>query len=253
MDANQPLDLISAAAADAWRQSFLSAFPDSATRALLDGARERHFAVGEIVYRGGLQASNAPVHLVVRGLVRVHVRSAVGRELTVRYASEADVIGLPTVVAGRSNRWLAVQAMGDVTLLALSGDRLRRLAASEVSVAWPIAAHLAYIVHLSEEVWSANMFQPVRARVARHLLDLSVRDADGLAVTATQDDLAHAVGSVREVVARALKSLGDAGLIERAARTIRLLDPAGLHQVASEEVPTPRDVLRSRGSNPTSP
>ena len=71
------------------------------------------------------------------------------------------------------------------------------------------------------------MFQPLRARVARHLLDLSVRESRGLVVHVTQDDLAHSVGSVREVIARALKSLDDDGLIERAPRTIRLLDPCG--------------------------
>ncbi|MEU3036526.1 helix-turn-helix domain-containing protein, partial [Streptomyces griseoaurantiacus] len=51
----------------------------------------------------------------------------------------------------------------------------------------------------------------------------------------TQDELARAVGSVREVVARTLGDFASRALIEREHRVIRLLDPAGLHRIAATQ------------------
>ena len=49
-----------------------------------------------------------------------------------------------------------------------------------------------------------NMFLPVQARVARHLIDLASLQDDVLVVTAGHQEIADAIGSVREVVSRAL-------------------------------------------------
>jgi CRP/FNR family transcriptional regulator, cyclic AMP receptor protein len=70
-------------------------------------------------------------------------------------------------------------------------------------------------------------------RVAYHLLELCTRQGEDLVVHATQDELARAVGSVREVVARTLKAFAQEGVIERGSQVIRLLDPARLHGIAS--------------------
>ena len=55
----------------------------------------------------------------------------------------------------------------------------------------------------------------------------AVRSARGASavVAATQQDLANAIGSVREVVARAIEELRSDGLIERTKAGIRVLDP----------------------------
>jgi CRP/FNR family transcriptional regulator, cyclic AMP receptor protein len=45
----------------------------------------------------------------------------------------------------------------------------------------------------------------------------------------SQQELAEAVGSVREVVARVLRDLRSVGLIATVPGVVRVLDPAGLH------------------------
>jgi CRP/FNR family transcriptional regulator, cyclic AMP receptor protein len=74
----------------------------------------------------------------------------------------------------------------------------------------------------------------VRQRVARHLLDLAAREEPGrsLVVSATQQGIAQAVGSVREVVARVLRELKAEQLIDSSRTGIHILDPAGLHEAA---------------------
>jgi CRP/FNR family transcriptional regulator len=76
-------------------------------------------------------------------------------------------------------------------------------------------------------------------RVRRLAQDLywraeAVRAARGTSaiVEATQQDLANSIGSVREVVARAIDELRRDGLIERSRGGIRMLDPDRLEAEA---------------------
>ena len=70
----------------------------------------------------------------------------------------------------------------------------------------------------------------VVARVAGLLLDRArgqatlVEDLASVSLPYTQDELAAMVGSVREVVQRALKTLEHAGVIQMARGQIRIID-----------------------------
>lgn len=222
-----------AAARAAWNDSLLAQFPEHAAGILAERATLRRFASGDAI-RGAGEPSGV-VYLIVEGLARVFVSSTTGREVTVRYAARGELVGLPALAAGRHNPDVAVKAMIDTDCVSLSASSLSRLAATEVGVAWPVARYVAETLHLSEQLWSNNVFQPVPPRVAFHLLELCTREAGGLVVHATQDELARAVGSVREVVARTLGDFASRALIEREHRVIRLLDPAGLHRIAATQ------------------
>ena len=73
-------------------------------------------------------------------------------------------------------------------------------------------------------------FGSVRQRIARHLLDLAAEQqhAGPLVAAVTQQQLADAAGTVREVVARALKQLHQAGVTAGAEEGVIILDPARL-------------------------
>lgn len=223
-----------AAAQSAWNDSLLAQFPEHAARVLADRAMMRHFASGDTMRDSGTAVGL--VFLIVDGLARVFVRSTSGREMTVRYAARGELVGLPALAAGRSNPGVAVKVMIDTDCVSLPASSLSHLAATEVGVAWPIARYVGETLHRSEELWSDNVFQQMPPRVAYHLLELCAREDTGLVVHATQDELARAVGSVREVVARTLKEFALDALIERGPRTIRLLDPAGLHRIAAPQL-----------------
>ncbi|HWD79934.1 MAG TPA: helix-turn-helix domain-containing protein, partial [Kribbella sp.] len=79
---------------------------------------------------------------------------------------------------------------------------------------------------------AVNTFGTVRQRVAAHLLDLASTQQNPrgeLVAHVSQQELADAVGSVREVVARVLREFRQAGLVATAADTVHILDPTGLH------------------------
>jgi CRP-like cAMP-binding protein len=86
------------------------------------------------------------------------------------------------------------------------------------------ASNLRLIQSFVEEIPRAT-FATVTQRVARHLLDLAVVDESGLPIVeVTQEDLAAAVGTVREVAARSLRELGDHRVVRTERSRITLLD-----------------------------
>jgi Crp-like helix-turn-helix domain len=94
------------------------------------------------------------------------------------------------------------QALVDAELLALSPGVARRAADQDVRVT------RAFLREQSERAFSflyevpGSAFATVRQRVARHLLDLASEGAPELVVSVSQQQLAEAVGTVREVIVR---------------------------------------------------
>jgi CRP/FNR family transcriptional regulator len=103
-------------------------------------------------------------------------------------------------------------------------------------VAWAVAGELGRRLYEALDEVGANAFGSVRERIARHLLDASSPGKEGrLVVAITQQQLADAVGSAREVVARALRALRAEGLVRSRPGGLVLLDPGGLARVAGGE------------------
>src|SRR5204863_9351108 len=129
---------------------------------------------------------------------------------------------------------IRAEAVTDVTAIRLQSQRFVALAQRHAELAWTVARFLAAQVSASNEILSADIFLPVRARIARHLLDLAQRQPEGLVVLARHQHLADAIGSVREVVSREMRRLAEDGVIRRIDSGTLLLDPAELHRIAAE-------------------
>lgn len=214
---------------DALRESFLFRLPEKAVDHLLQDAVALEIPTGAALYP---EHAEPRVGLVVSGLVRVYMTSAEGRQVTVRYARPGDVLGMAVVVGGPART--AVQALTDVKVLMLNVRTLRDLGRRDPEVAWAFAEELGRRLYDALDELASNVFGSVRQRVARHLLDLAARQESGhaLVVSATQRDIAEAVGSVREVVARVLKELKAEHLVNSTSTGIHIIDPAGLHEAA---------------------
>lgn len=167
--------------------------------------------------------------LVVSGLVRVYMSSAEGRQVTVRYARNGDLLGIAVIVGGPAA--VSVQVLADTRLLMLSVETLTQLGKAHPEVSWLMAEELVRRLYDTLDRLAGNTFGTVRQRVARHLLDLAAsthHDRD-LIARVTQQELADSVGSVRPVVARALAELRNEGLIASTSDGIVIPDPALLH------------------------
>jgi CRP-like cAMP-binding protein len=232
--------------APAWQESFMGAFPPRVTEALLAGATEATIRAGDVLYRRDEDLDSAIVVLIVDGLFRTHIRAESGRQVTLRYAWHGDVVGVPALVlagdggARGRERWklygehrLYLEALRDTLLLRLSPERFLELAQTEAAVAYALATALAQLTLLAEQMLEDGLFLSIRARVARHLLDLAVWRSGDLVVAEGQREIANAIGSVREVVSRTLLRMRDEGVVDRRDGDTVLLDPAALHAIAA--------------------
>jgi CRP/FNR family cyclic AMP-dependent transcriptional regulator len=156
-----------------------------------------------------------------------------GRQVTVRYAREADVLGIAVMVGGPAS--VSVQTITDSSLFSIDGRRLTEAARRDARVAWALAEELNRRLYDTLQQTAINTFGSVKQRVAAALLDLASAQQgprDRLVAQVSQQELADAVGSVREVVARALRDFRLAGLVATGPDSVLIVDPAGLHDRA---------------------
>src|SRR6266508_4362300 len=109
----------------------------------------------------------------------------------------------------------------------------RQVTVRYARVAWAIAEELNRRLDDTLQQTAINAFGSVKQRVAAHLLDLASaqqRPVGRLVARVSQQELADAVGSVREVVARALRDFRLAGLVATAPDSVLILDPTRLHE-----------------------
>ena len=212
---------------DALTRSFLADLPAEVVGRLRADGERADYPAGTTVYRAG---SDPRAALVVHGLLRVYLASAEGRQVTVRYARPGDVLGIAVLVGGPAS--VGVQAVEPSGLFRISSRTLTAAARRDPRVSWAVAEELNRRLYDTLEQTAVNAFGSVHQRVAAHLLDLASAQqhpAGRLVAHISQQELADAVGSVREVVARALRDFRVAGVVATTADSIVILDAARLY------------------------
>ena len=212
---------------EALARSFLAELPAELVGRLRAEGERADYPAGTTVYRAGSAPRAA---LVVRGLLRVFLTSAEGRQVTVRYARPGDVLGVAVLVGGPAST--GVQAVEPASLFRISSRTLTAAARTDPRVGWAIAEELNRRLYDTLEQTAVNAFGSVRQRVAAHLLDLASAQQHPrarLVARVSQQELADAAGSVREVVARVLRDFRVAGIVATAADSVVILDAARLY------------------------
>src|SRR5262245_16990821 len=206
-------------------RSHLARIPDDLLGPLLADARRLRVPAGSLFRREGEPGAHA--ELVVTGLVRVFVSSPDGRTLTVRYCRPGALIGVVSLFRARYVMPGGIQALVDSDLLVLGAAGLRAASERDLAVAAALLGELSERVHWFVAEIPGASFATVRQRIARHLLDLAADHQRGTRLVApiSQQALADAVGTVREVVVRALAELRRDGLVATGDGGIRILDP----------------------------
>jgi CRP/FNR family transcriptional regulator, cyclic AMP receptor protein len=216
--------------------SFLGKLPSELVDELLAMGERADYPAGTTIYREG-EAPRAV--LVIEGLLRVYMTSAEGRQVTVRYARDADVLGVAVLVGGPVN--VAVQALAPCSLFRINARTLLEAARQDARVAWAVAEELNRRLYDTLQQTAINAFGSVRQRVAAHLLDLASAQQrpDGrLVAQVSQQELADAVGSVREVVARVLREFRLVGLVATAPDSVVIFDAARLYSQSRSSTAT---------------
>jgi CRP/FNR family cyclic AMP-dependent transcriptional regulator len=176
-------------------------------------------------------SSDIHASMLVSGLLSGFRTTQDGRQVTVRYIRAGDLLAFASVHVRRPGA-LHQQALTPCRVLRFHPDAIVEMTRRDLDVANLIAEENARRVFDYIDVIAGISFGSMRQRVVRHLLDLAAADKRGatpMVARVSQQALADAVGSVREVVVRLLRELREEGLIRTGRDEIELLQPDRLH------------------------
>lgn len=191
---------------------------------LLQLARRRTFARGEVIYHRGDPADS--LHLIAKGRVAVRVTTPFGDTAVLSVLGPGDVFGeLALLEAGapRSATVAALEPTETRSLHRLDFDALRR---RDGQVERVLVQALAARVRRLSDLLVEAMYVPADTRVLRRVQDLAVtyaRSGEETVIPLTQDELAGLAGTSRATVNRVLRDAERRGEVElRRGRTLVL-------------------------------
>lgn len=172
------------------------------------------------------------VYRVQSGLLRVHIMDDDGNGLTLRYVKPGEYFG-EEALAGLERTYFAESVTDSVV-------EVMNPALMSAEENLDITAHLVRTLDRAYHNIYRLVGKRLRARIAGELLELkdtalaSVQDSGQVMIYATHDELAAAVGSVRETVTKVVGELGREGVITAGYGKITLLDEEALARIAAE-------------------
>ena len=198
---------------------------DNALAMVAEAIITRHYTAGELIFLEGERG--AGLHLVVQGLCKLYRLSELGREHILADLGPGDSCNEVPVVDGGPNP-VNLMAVEDSIIWILSDEALYRLRKAHPVLDEVIIDNLALRCRqLVQRVYSLS-FLSVTGRLAAFLLE-QCDDHHKLSRRKwTQDDIAAHLGTVREMVGRALRELQEAGLITLDRHRIEVVDGVGL-------------------------
>ena len=188
-------------------------------------AIRREYETGQVVFWEGEPC--AGLYVVQGGWLKVVKLSPDGREQVLRIVSAGETFNEVSVFTTAPNP-ATVVALEPSTVWIIQRKVMLRLLDQHPGMARCIlqnlAEHVLYLVSLIEDL----SLRTVEARLARHLLERATEGTLPRRRWATQAEMAARLGTVLEVLNRALQRLVAEGLIEVERHQIRIVDREGL-------------------------
>jgi CRP/FNR family transcriptional regulator len=215
---------------------YLAGLPDGVIEALAELATERRYTRGQVIFMEGEPC--AGLYVVADGEARIYKISAQGREQVLQQVGPGGTFNEVAVWDGGPNPASAMAAT-DAVMWVIPREGVRRLALAQPELAWrlleSVAKRTRHLVMMVEDL----SLRSVKGRVARLLLAEAARAADASGESpasgalrrdqmVSQAEMAARLGTVREMVGRALRELADNGLIEFDRHRIVILDREAL-------------------------
>jgi len=211
--------------------NYFARLDDQVLEAVADVVHTRQYAPGQIIFLEGDPC--AGFFVVQSGRVKIFKTSPEGREQSLHFVGTGRSFNDVAVLDGGPNP-ATVMAVEPTTCLVIDRDSMVRLVqtypALAMAVIESIAARARHLVELVEDL----SFRSVQARLAKLLLEQAQASGreDQVPRLMTQQEMAARLGTVREVVSRALRALEDRGVIRIQRHRIVILDREELERQA---------------------
>ena len=207
---------------------YFSALGPEEIRRIAKKTSERSLARGEVLFLEG--APNSGLYLVKSGRIRIFKSSPEGREQVLLTAGAGATFNDVPVFDGGPNP-ASASALEPSIVYIVPGETLLALVADCPAARSIIELFAARLRHLTTVVEDLS-FRSVVSRLAKMLLDSAVAEEGQSPVPRlTQDEMATIIGSVRDVVGRALRTLQKTNAIKIEGQRILVTDPEKLRRI----------------------
>lgn len=150
-------------------------------------------------------------YVIENGLVRTYHTSATGKEITLAYWSDGDLIGGPNFLSAETAHVWSARAVEDTVVWCVRADEFEELVYTHPAIARFVIDSLTFKVFWLSALLQAFGTQSVFFRLAHLLLKLAemygVPTKNGIEIPHhfTQEDLANMVGATRQWVSTTLR------------------------------------------------
>jgi CRP-like cAMP-binding protein len=206
---------------------------NEAQQVLASSAVYRHFSSGQVIYVEGEPAES--IYILESGWVKATRMTRDGREQAMMFLRSVDVFGDIAVLSGVPYPG-TVTALEDVAVWIIPAHTILDLIQKHPAFAMSVIRHLCErVLHYINLVEDLSL-RSVESRLAHTLLRYAeLRDGQLIVPRrdwTTFDQMAVRLGTVRDVLSRALKTLETENLLRVEKQGITLLDPNGLAERA---------------------
>lgn len=209
---------------------FLQGISDAALQKLVGSAVRRSYSGGAVLFVEG-----DPVvgfYLIESGSVKISRVSQDGREHILLVLGAGDSFNEVAALDGGPNPATAT-AHSDATVYCVLRDELRQTVAQHPDLAWAMIESISRRTRQLLRMVQDLSMRSVKGRLANLLLEQAEANAaDTAPKMLTQEEMASRLGTVREMVGRALRNLASDGIIEFDRHRIVVLDVERLRREA---------------------
>ncbi len=197
--------------------------------AILAAATLQHFQAGQVIYLEGEPANY--VYILERGWVKSTRMTSEGREQGLLFLQPVEIFGDIAVFLGTTYPGTTT-TLEDVDVWVLPSEKLLSLVEQYPDLALAVIRKLSErVLHYIGLVEDLSL-RSVEARLAHTLLSNTELQNGHLIVPrrewTTFDEMAIRLGTVRDVLSRAIKTLESKGYIKVEKQRIMILDAKGL-------------------------
>jgi CRP/FNR family cyclic AMP-dependent transcriptional regulator len=184
---------------------------DDELRILLPHTKERAYAKTTVIINEG--DTSDTIYIILTGQVKVYLRNADGREVTLNVHGPGEYFGEMAIDGGP--RTASVVTLEACKFLTITKTDFKNLLSSNPDFALRLINRLTHRLRAMNVNIRNLALLDVYGRVARLLLELAT-DQEGKLVIAqklTQQDIAERVGASREMISRIFKDLVTGGYV----------------------------------------
>lgn len=209
--------------------SYFAGLDPRTLEAISRSASSQVFEPGQLVILEGEPA--AGLYIVQHGWLKVSKIAVDGREQILQFLESGEAFNAVSVFSGAPNP-ASVTALESARVWMIGRETMLQLLDTQPRMArliiQDLAGRVTNLVSLVEDL----SLRTVEARLARLLLEQASGDRLQRPKWATQAEMASRLGTVPDVVSRALRKLAERGLIQVGRQEIRILNRSELEGIA---------------------